>query len=296
MTSKRQRRRRWFEPIGWLTAALAILGTPGFAPPLAAQGDTPLLRLYVLTCGYNHVDDVSVYSPGVDVGVSKDFVVSCYVIKHERGILLWGTGLNDGLIDKPEGITAANGNFHLSIKRTLRSQLAELGIEPEDVTYVSMSHMHPDHSGNGNLFTASTLILQEEEYDAAFGDEPQRYAFNPAFYGKLKDSKTIRLKGDHDVFGDGRVIVKRAIGHTPGHQCLFIDFHKMGPVLLSGDLWHFMKNRVHRRVPKFNFDKEATLRSMEEIERFAAERGANIWIEHDAEFNAAIPHAPAYHE
>ena len=249
-----------------------------------------------MECGHTRVKDESLFSPGVNEGVSRQNAVNCYLIQHPAGTMIWGTGLNDELILIPEGIVVANGNLHLTVTRTLASQLKALGIAPEAVTYVSMSHMHPDHSGNGNLFAASTLILQQEEYDAAFGDDPGRFAFNPKFYGKLGGSEAIKLNGDHDVFGDGSVVIKRTVGHTPGHQSLFVDLPQTGPLVLSGDLWHFASQREYKRVPAFNFDKDATLASMVVLEAFIAEQQATVWIEHDIDQSRSLRHAPEFYE
>ena len=62
--------------------------------------------------------------------------------------------------------------------------------------------------------------------------------------------------------------------------------------MLSGDLYHFTKNRTHKRVPSFNFDKEQTLETMDSIESFVKETGAQLWIQHDKEQNEAIKHSP----
>lgn len=256
----------------------------------------PALKLYVIECGHNQVTDQSVFSPGVNIGVGREMAINCYLIRHPLGTMIWGTGLNDGLIDKPEGIRVANDNFLITVTKTLASQLEEIGVAPADVKFVSMSHMHPDHSGNGNMFAGATLLIQQEEYDAAFGDDPGKYAFNPKFYGKLSAGPVIKLTGDHDVFQDGSVVIKRSIGHTPGHQSLFLRLPETGAVLLSGDLWHFAAQREHKRVPKFNFSKELTLQSMERMEAFVAESGATVWIEHDIDLDRTLKHAPEYYE
>ena len=67
----------------------------------------------------------------------------------------------------------------------------------------------------------------------------------PETYQDLKNSKRITLHNeDHDVFGDGTVIIKTAPGHTPGHQMLFLKLAKFGPLLLAGDLYHLPEERT----------------------------------------------------
>ena len=97
-----------------------------------------------------------------------------------------------------------------------------------------MSHYHLDHTANANLFAGSTWIVQQAEYDAMFGDKefahPRR-----STYDKLKDAKRITLNNeDHDVFGDGTVIIKTAPGHTPGHQMLFLRLQKVRAAAARG--------------------------------------------------------------
>jgi len=175
-------------------------------------------------------------------------------------------------------------------------QLRKVGYAPETINFVAFSHMHGDHSGNGNAFSRSIVLMQQEEYDAAFGPEPGKFRFNPATFGNLKDNDFIKLKGDYDVFGDGSVVIKRMIGHTPGHQSLFVRLPKSGPVVLSGDLVHFTDNWLHKRVPVFNFNKEDSVKSMTAMEDFLKQSGAKFLIQHDVAQNEKIPHAPKVFE
>ena len=98
------------------------------------------------------------------------------------------------------------------------------------------------------------------------------------------------------VFGDGTVVIKRTVGHTPGHQALFLKLPKSGNILLSGDLAHYTDNWEHMRVPSFNFNKEQSIKSMEDTAKFLKDNNAVLWIQHDLEQNAGIKHVPAYYE
>ena len=253
------------------------------------------LRLYALNCGSIEVLDVSVFHPGIGKGERKMLTDSCYLIVHPNGSLLWDAGLPDGLVQVPEGKTVYN-NFILRVARTLVAQLQEIGHRPETVGYLGISHMHGDHIGNVGLFPRATLLIQKEEHDAAFGPDAGKFGFDPALYASLRSNPVKMLAGDHDVFGDGAVIIKRTLGHTPGHQALFVKLPMTGNILLSGDLVHFTDNWTHKRVPGFNFDKERSHKTMQEIETFLKENNAALWIQHDLEQNAGIKHAPAYYE
>ncbi len=245
----------------------------------------PTLHMYVFDVGDLKIFDISNWNPGVDVGKSVKFACPAYLIRHPKGDLMWDTGLNDGIAALAEG--SANSSFVAKLHRTLISQMTEIQVSPADVEYLAVSHLHSDHIGNVNLFRNATLIVQEEEYEGMFGGS---HAL--PLVDSLKNNKVIKLKGDLDVFGDGSVIIKRAPGHTAGHQVLFVNLADIGPIVLSGDLYHFSKNRELKGVPRFNFNKELTLKSMEEIEAFIRQKNAQLWIQHDFDQSKTIPHAP----
>ena len=267
-------------------ALLALL-----SPWVYAAGSVE--RMYVLYCGESTTKDVSAnWSPGVNVGVARDFSSNCYLIKHASGWLLWDSGMSDTIAATPEGVTAASGLLTLYVKKTLASQLEALGVAPSDIKRVAFSHFHSDHVGNANLFTAATLYIQQAEYDAAFGPDAAKFGFAPKFYDKLAGNKTVKLNGDHDVFGDGSVMIISTPGHTPGHQCLLVHLPQTGAVVLSGDMVHFRDNWDHRRVPARNFNKEETTQSMERVAKLLKDEHAQLWINHDKEQSAGIAHAP----
>jgi glyoxylase-like metal-dependent hydrolase (beta-lactamase superfamily II) len=277
-----------------LCAAVVVAASTA-APAFGASPAVSALRLYVFDCGTIEVSDISAFSPGVDKGKKKTLADTCYLVVHPKGTLMWDTGVSDAVAGMPEGMKASD-NFRLRLKKPLASQIREAGYAPEEVNYLGLSHMHFDHTGNVGLFPTSTLLMQGEEYEAAFGPDRAKFGNDPKKYPTLANNPVTKLSGDHDVFGDGSVVIKRAIGHTPGHQALFVKLPKTGNVLLSGDLAHFTKNWKNRRVPSFNYDKELSLKAMNEQAAFMKANKATLWIQHDLEQNAKLRHAPKYYE
>ena len=261
----------------------------GAAPSEATSAS---LRLYIFDCGHLRIADPGRFSLTMDEVSTLELSVPCYLIEHPDGTLLWDAGLSDSLAEGSPH-TQANGTV-TTVTATLRAQLEELGYQPADITYLALSHLHYDHAGNANDFVASTWLVQRPEHEAAFGDA--QGFFDRALYAELENSETMLLDGDHDVFGDGTVVIKSAPGHTPGHQVLFVDLAETGGVVLSGDLYHFPENRTLKRVPTFNFDEAQTLASMDAVEDFLMESGARLWIEHDFAANALLDKSPAYYE
>jgi N-acyl homoserine lactone hydrolase len=268
---------------------MCTIALGAFAPRRAVVSSP---RLYALDCGTIDVPDMSFFA-GVR-GERQRLPDPCFLVVHPRGILLWDAGLSDELATLPEGKAYMGFTFHVT--RTLAAQLAEIGVAPEAVTYLGISHMHGDHVGNAPLFRRATLLLQRDEYHAAFGPTPSRYGLDTAAYASLRDNPAHELAGDTDLFGDGTVIIKRAAGHTPGHQALFVRLRRTGNVLLSGDAAHLTENWIYRRVPAFNFDSATSVRTIDDLAAFAKAEHAAVWIQHDPKQNAALRHAPAFYD
>jgi N-acyl homoserine lactone hydrolase len=254
-------------------------------------------RLYVFNCGESTVDDISRWTPGVNAGTPGAFSANCYVIQHVNGLMLWDSGINDAVAAMPQGFQRSKVSPRYTLRKPFRAQLAEIGLEPARIAHVAFSHTHGDHVGNANLFTGGTLYIQQTEYDAAFGPEAAtKWNFEVANYDKLRASKILKLQGDHDVFGDGSVVIISTPGHTPGHQSLLVRLPRRGPVILSGDMVHLQENWAARRVPSFNYDVEQSLTSMEKVAALMARTGAELWINHDKAQSDRIPKAPAFIE
>ena len=276
-------------------AALLLAATisAGCAQTPTASGGP---RLYILDCG-----DIKPMDPNL-FGVKKEemsgdgsFVTPCYLVVHARGTLIWDVGqIPDAQI--PGDGTEVVVQEILKARLKLLPQLQALGYTPADITYLAMSHYHLDHTANANLFAGSTWIVQQAEYDAMFG--AKEFAIRDASsYDKLRQSRRITLNNeDHDVFGDGTVMIKTAPGHTPGHQMLYLRLKKFGPLLLEGDLYHLPEERTLDRVPTFDFDGAMTRATRVRTEAFLRETGAQMWIQHDPPTNATLRKAPEYYD
>lgn len=254
----------------------------------SAQTKSGVDRLYILNCGEGIAGDISRWSPGVNVGKSMDFADNCYLIHHTQGWLLWDTGLTDAIAAMPDGQAPDDPRaIHWRRPKTLASQLEQLGVKPSDIQYVAISHTHPDHIGNVEMFPQSMLLVQKTEYEWPGGNNAPR--FKP-------EHPVTKVEGDKDVFGDGSVTLIATPGHTPGHESLLVKLPKTGPVLLSGDAVHFQSNWDNRRVPSINFDKDKTATSMQRIADLLAKEKAQLWINHDKAQRDSLKMAPDYYD
>ena len=232
---------------------VTIVALLSMSPVSHAQ--TPL-KLYVFDCGRLQFDSIAMFGIRDNETDVRELIVPCYMIEHEKGRLLWNAGMPPGLAETESWQEQDGARARLD--RTLPEQLADLGLGMDDFDYASFSHMHFDHVGATNELTGATVIMQRAE-----------------------DEEFLVIEGDHDVFGDGTVRIISTTGHTPGHQSLFVDLPVTGPIVLSGDFYHFRVSRELRCVPTFNVDPDATLASMDKLEGLGEETGAELWIDHE---------------
>jgi glyoxylase-like metal-dependent hydrolase (beta-lactamase superfamily II) len=268
-----------------IAAALALV----LAAPTAAQ--SPKLKLWRLDCGdfimkkYGAwFSDTFQYPAG-----AKPLVGSCYLIANGDRYLLWDTGLADELAQRP----VDNEEQRMSLKRSLLQQLGQIGVRPEQIEIVGISHFHADHTGQARHFPNAKLVIGRADWDALK---------NSAHPG-LKDAKehlahwltgpgkAVQATGDVDIFHDGRVVMLAMPGHTPGHSALLVRLES-GPVLLSGDQYHFTEAVRNRGVPSFNTDRADTLASHDRFDRIADNLKAKVVIQHEPADIAKLPAFP----
>ena len=279
-----------------LLAAAAVVVASSQLPAAQAPKATPpgSLRLYVFDCGQLDIPDITPYQLTRAEIATNLMSVPCFLVAHPRGTLIWDAGaVPDRSI--PAGGTGSLRNYGTS-KRKLEAQLNQVGYTPADITYLSFSHFHWDHVGNANLFASSTWLVRQAERDVMYAEPPSPRT-EPENFSALKNSKTtIIATPDYDVFGDGRVVIKAAPGHSPGHQVLFLNLAKTGPVVLSGDLYHYPAERTLKKIPTTEFSREQSAASRAAIEAFIASVHAQLWIQHDFNAVAKLKKAPAYYE
>jgi glyoxylase-like metal-dependent hydrolase (beta-lactamase superfamily II) len=297
-------RNRWRDTV-LVAAALTLTGVvfaAGQSPASGRQAPSQSVRLYVMDCGTLEFADADRYQLKKEEVATTRMSVGCYLVAHPRGTLMWDVGAVPDAAWKPTGgpvshhLQLPNTERNLTLRKALRPQLAAAGYSPADITYLALSHYHYDHTANANDFAGATWLVRQIERDAMFS--PKRpEPTEPKTYSALRNSKTVLITADeHDVFGDGTVVIKLAPGHTPGHQVLYLKLVKTGGVVLSGDLYHYPEERALGRVPTFDVDLQQTRTSRAAIDVFLKKTGAHLWIQHDFTADARLKKAPQFYE
>lgn len=267
-----------------LGAALLALSTPAKA---AAD-----LELWRLDCGSVVIKDLSSFSDTFSyAGETRTLTASCYVIRHGADYMLWDAGLPAALIGKAPDPSQAMAP---ALTVDIPTQLARIGIKPEQIGIVGISHNHFDHMGQATSFPKATLMIGAGDWESLHAD-PLPFAVMSALVQPWLDgkAKVDPVSGDRDVFGDGQVMMLAMPGHTEGETALLVNLPQTGPVLLSGDVVHFEEQIANRGVPPFNVNRAESLASMERMTQIAEKLDAKLIVQHDASHIGRLPAFPA---
>ncbi len=271
--------------IGFLFLTTAYANTPTI-------GNSEDLRLYTLDCGSITVHDIASFSDtGAYPHAAMQFATPCFLIKNPKGWLLWDLGMGDQYLGHT--VEDTKHDVSITVKKSLIQQLKALGLSPNDIRFVSLSHTHFDHMGNVSLFPNAVWLIEESEY-AYIKQTPLASSLDATEVAILQHDHKTLLKGDYDVFGDGKVKILSTPGHTPGHASLEIHLPHKGVVILSGDLYHTRKAYSLKLIPSFNTDHAQTQASMKKVDAILKSSNGRLVIEHDTGDIAALPRPPNY--
>jgi glyoxylase-like metal-dependent hydrolase (beta-lactamase superfamily II) len=288
--------------VGALALIVFLALQPVASQPKGSPRPPQSVRLYVLDGGTLESDPTRYRLTKEEISATQ-LSVTAFLIAHPKGTLMWDTGAIADDSWTPTGrpvrrrLVLSNGQERIvTLRRSMTSQLAAVGYAPSDITYLALSHYHWDHTANANQFVKSVWLARQSERDvmlpATPPDPPQ-----PSTFAELRNGKTVLIANeDHDVFGDGTVVMKLSKGHTPGHQVLYVKLARTGGVVLSGDLYHYPEERTLNRLPTFEFDMEQTRQSREALELFLKKAAAQLWIQHDFTAMAKVRKAPAFYD
>jgi glyoxylase-like metal-dependent hydrolase (beta-lactamase superfamily II) len=249
------------------------------------------LKVFALTCG--HLEgELGHLMEGGEGRIRLP--IPSYLIEHPKGTALFDTGMHPDCQRDPAARVGARiaglFAFDYSPGEEIGARLMALGRDPAKIDLVINSHFHFDHVGGNALIPNATMVVQRREWDAGMDpDIAAKRGFNPRDFDL--GHKLRLVDGEHDVFGDGRVLCLPTHGHTPGHQSLKLRLAS-GDIVLAADSCYFCRTLRERRLPRFVYDKEQMLNSLDRLAQLETQ-GARIFFGHDPEFWATIPQAPA---
>lgn len=207
-----------------------------------------------------------------------------FLVDHPAGLVLFDTGLSCEAYDDPTtyfGPKAAELGTHFSPSLRIDRQLARHGIAPEDVAHVVLSHIHSDHAGGLHHFPDAQLHIGAGEFawareEVAAGN---RFVQWDQQIAPVLHRSWHEVDDDHDLLGDGSVVLLRTPGHTPGHLSLVVRLPTR-TILLTADATHLRCGLTALSPDPEDWDPAIAIDSLRRIQRYA-DQGAEVWIGHD---------------
>lgn len=219
-----------------------------------------------------------------------------YLIEHPKGLVLFDTGLVPAAATDPQGVYGPLSDMlglHFPPDLALDAQLGALGYKTTDVTHVIASHTHFDHTGGLYLFPDAQFFVGEGDMRFGFWPDPvSSVFFRQADIEPLRGLAVREVPGvDHDVFGDGSIVILFTPGHTPGELSLLVRLPDRN-FILTGDTVHLREALTAVAPMPYDADVAQSLRSIRRLNLLKDSADATIWISHDPEDWAEFGHAP----
>lgn len=224
----------------------------------------------------------SIYLPA-DKSETIDLPVSCALVRHEKGNVLFDTGCHPSVPEDPQGRWGGLAKMMTPLMPTgvnVLTSLEAVGLGPNDIDVVVCSHLHPDHCGCNQFFRKAQFFVHARELEAARAAG----AINAGYLPQDWDHglPTTEVEGQHDLFGDGSAVLVPLPGHTPGTMGLRVDLPRSGPFLLASDAVSLLRNLDENTVPRNTWNADLYVRSFGEI-RDMRKRGTTVVCGHDAD-------------
>jgi len=171
------------------------------------------------------------------------------------------------------------------------ARLRTLGVDPDEIGLIVMTHLHNDHASGAAQFPHATFVVDAVEWRAAgkggFAQGYRHEHYDQPFDWRTVDYGTASSHGAFeraiDLFGDGSVRLLSTPGHTLGHQSLLLALDGR-ELLLTADAAYTRRTIDEELVPIFFEDEQLYVRSLAQIrEHVRADPGAPVICGHDAQ-------------
>jgi N-acyl homoserine lactone hydrolase len=260
-----------------------------------AARSLPRIRLYAFFGGSEFADK-SMLTLFRGLGVQRQIPFQFFMVEHPAGRMMFDTGANPAAVKKPEDYRPSR-EFHSAVTEAdlAPSRLAEVGLKPEQIDLVANSHLHYDHAGGNRFFTHAQFLVQFDELQGAWW--PESYARDN--YCREDFDLTVKyeeLEGDHDVFGDGSVVLIQTPGHTRGSQSLVLRLRDAGTMVLAQDAVYLRENLDDLVLAPTCWDQRAMLHSFKRLRDLRRIDNAVVVPGHDIDAWAQLKHAPDYYD
>ncbi len=168
--------------------------------------------------------------------------------------------------------------------------LRRIGVEPETVPTVVLTHLHYDHTGNLEWFPDAELIVQRRELEFWSGPEARHQQFAPLIepeeIERISDRRLRLLDGDAEIAPGIQAICVG--GHSPGQTVLVVETAG-GSAVIASDAVHYYEELELERPFEIMVDLRAMYAGYATVGELARRRGAALLVGHDPEVMSRFP-------
>jgi len=255
----------------------------------ATAGAVPM-QVYVIENGRMYdMPDSMMYQGGNDSLI--EIPLYSVLIRHPDGNVLFDSGQNDDP-KRQDDVTLQ----HLSLPDSQKYPLAlqRLGLEPADIDYLVLSHLHSDHMGYADLFTNAKVFIAAKEFEGTLkelgaGTAPSAKDIECLLNSNLQWQLVPENVETLEIL-KGLTLYNFGAGHNHGMIGLLIELPQTGNILLPSDACCYLENLGTPPLlpPKRVFDYGLALATLEKIKGIAKAKNAQVWPAHDPEWFKTI--------
>jgi glyoxylase-like metal-dependent hydrolase (beta-lactamase superfamily II) len=155
--------------------------------------------------------------------------------------------------------------------------IAPLGLKPEDITDIFLTHMHWDHAGGVDLFPSARVWIQKDEYDYYTGDAWQSRTTHGGIDAddvleivkRNTQGKVSFVRGDDDTSLSG---IGFGVGgkHTWQSQFVTVQLRERVAVVASDNMYLYENLDAHAPIAQ-TLDAASNLRAQDRMRSIASE-------------------------
>jgi N-acyl homoserine lactone hydrolase len=218
--------------------------------------------------------------------------INVWAIEHPEGIIVVDTG-ETSQISNPGYFPEWHPYFkdvkeHVKPEEEVGPQLQDLGISPNDVRWLIMTHLHTDHAGGLHHFPKSEIIVMRNEFQNASGIEGQKRGFLPQhwpswFVPRLVDLEpqslgpfptSLKITKTEDI------VIVPTYGHTDAHVSVVLTEPDLC-YFFAGDSSYTQELMLKKKVDGVSSNEQQAMLTLERINQFVGEKPTIYLPTHD---------------
>lgn len=266
------------------------------------------MKFYILDNGWETLDK-SFMIAGANTGKVQnpnpvnewiDIPIQAYLISHDDGYILFDTGCDPDWERSWPPFIAEQSPYYVKEEQLLLNRLKQLGVKPEDIKYVVISHLHVDHAGNLYQFKNAEIFVNENEFlqtlkGYATGKDLDVHV--PCDIQRFIDARLNWHLLGSDIkeyeLVPGVTLLNLGSGHSFGMVSMRVDLENSGRFLIVADAIYLEENVFPQvQVPGILYDSLGYKKTAKYLVEYAQENNCKILFGHDIKQFRTLKKAP----